>query len=115
MIYTTRRARIEAERAEKLALRSRRNKKFSMGLAGWATAASASVFGLAPANAALDDAPAPASSTSSTTSDSAGTYTVQSGDTLSKIAAAQGGSLDDAVSAGNRSTPSAVHHAHALP
>lgn len=109
MIYTTRRARIEAERAEKLALRSRRNKKFSMGLAGLATAASASVFGLAPANAALDDAPAPASSTSSTTSNSAGTYTVQSGDTLSKIAAAQGVSLDTLMSANNLSTTSVIY------
>lgn len=109
MIYTTRRARIEAERAEKLALRSRRNKKFSMGLAGLATAASASVFGMAPANAALDDAPAPASSTSSTTSNSAGTYTVQSGDTLSKIAAAQGVSLDTLMSANNLSATSVIY------
>src|SRR5690625_6302567 len=80
MTYTTRRARIEAEKAEALALRSRRNKKFSMGLAGLATAASATVFGVAPANAALEDTPAQASSTSSTSSTSsstAGTYTVQ--------------------------------------
>lgn len=109
MIYTTRRARIEAEQAEKLALRSRRNKKFSMGLAGLATAASASVFGLAPANAALDDAPAPASSTSSTASTSGSTYTVQSGDTLSKIAAAQGTSLDALMSANNLSASSIIY------
>src|SRR5699024_1398822 len=60
MTFTTRRARIEAEKAEQLALRSRRNKKFSMSVAGLATAASASFIGMAPANAAMDDVAAPA-------------------------------------------------------
>src|SRR5699024_11362174 len=102
MTYTTRRARIEAEKAEQLALRARRNKKFSLGVAGLATAASASLFGMAPANAALDDAPAPAaasSSSASTSSSSAGTYTVQAGDTLAKIASSQGVSVDSLLSA----------------
>src|SRR5699024_1893446 len=70
MTYTTRRARIEAEKAELIALRSRRNKKFSMGVAGLATAASASIFGMAPANAAIEDVPAQSSTTSSSTTSS---------------------------------------------
>ncbi|MGO1942409.1 MAG: hypothetical protein ACTH05_09655, partial [Yaniella sp.] len=65
MTFTTRRARIDAEKAEQLALRSRRNKKFSMSVAGLATAASASFIGMAPANAAMDDVAAPAASSSS--------------------------------------------------
>src|SRR5690625_2650485 len=109
MTYTTRRARIEAEKAEALALRSRRNKKFSMGLAGLATAASATVFGMAPANAALEDTPAQASATSSTSSSSAGTYTVQSGDTLSSIAGSQGVSLDELLSANDLSASSTIY------
>ena len=106
MTYTTRRARIEAEKAEALALRSRRNKKFSMGLAGLATAASATVFGMAPANAALEDTPAQASSTSSS---SAGTYTVQAGDTLSSIANSQGVSVDELLSANDLSASSTIY------
>ena len=109
MTYTTRRARIEAEKAEALALRSRRNKKFSMGLAGLATAASATVFGMAPANAALEDTPAQASSTSSTSSSSAGTYTVQAGDTLSSIANSQGVSVDELLSANDLSASSTIY------
>src|SRR5699024_3798053 len=106
MTYTTRRARIEAEKAEALALRSRRNKKFSMGLAGLATAASATVFGMAPANAALEDTPAQASSTSSS---SAGTYTVQAGDSLSSIANSQGVSVDELLSANDLSASSTIY------
>src|SRR5699024_353712 len=112
MTYTTRRARIEAEKAEALALRSRRNKKFSMGLAGLATAASATVFGVAPANAALEDTPAQASSTSSTSSTSSstgGTYTVQSGDTLNSISSSQGVSLDELLSANDLSASSTIY------
>lgn len=93
MTFTTRRERIEAEKAAKLALRSQRSKRFSLGVAGLATVASASLFGMTPANAAIEDVPAPASSTSST-SQSAGTYTVQSGDTLTSIANAQNVSLN---------------------
>lgn len=112
MTFTTRRARIEAEKAEQLALRSRRNKKFSMGLAGLATAASASFIGMAPANASMDDAPAPAaSSTSSSTasSNSTNTYTVQSGDTLATIANSQGVSLDSLLSANGLSTSDVIY------
>src|SRR5699024_4466300 len=109
MTYTTRRARIEAEKAEALALRSRRNKKFSMGLAGLATAASATVFGVAPANAALEDTPAQASSTSSTSSSTGGTYTVQSGDTLNSIASSQGVPLDELLSANDLSASSTIY------
>src|SRR5699024_10337723 len=112
MTYTTRRARIEAEKAEALALRSRRNKKFSMGLAGLATAASATVFGVAPANAALEDTPAQATSTTSTSSTSSstgGTYTVQSGDTLNSIASSQGVSLDELLSANDLSASSTIY------
>lgn len=116
MTYTTRRARIEAEKAEQLALRARRNKKFSLGVAGLATAASASLFGMAPANAALDDAPAPAaaSSSASTSSSSAGTYTVQAGDTLGNIASSQGVSLDSLLSANNMSTSDIIYPGQTL-
>lgn len=107
MSYTTRRARIEAEQAELIALRSRRNKKFSMGVAGLATAASASIFGMAPANAAIEDPPAQASS--STTSTSAGTYTVQAGDTLSSIANSQGVALNDLMNANGFSASSIIY------
>lgn len=107
MTYTTRRARIEAEKAEKLALRSQRSKRFSLGVAGLATAASASLFGMAPANAAIEDVPAPASASSTT--QSAGTYTVQSGDTLYKIASAQGVSLNGLMSENNLSSSSIIY------
>ncbi|GAA2043446.1 C40 family peptidase [Yaniella flava] len=109
MTYTTRRARIEAEKAELIALRSRRNKKFSMGIAGLATAASASIFGMAPANAAIEDVPAQSSTTSSSTTSSAGTYTVQAGDTLSSIANAQGVSLNDLMNANGLSASSIIY------
>lgn len=109
MTFTTRRARIDAEKAEQLALRARRNKKFSMGVAGLATAASASLFGMAPANAALEDTPAPAASTSSSSNTSAGTYTVQSGDTLSSIASSQGVSVDSLLSANNMSASDVLY------
>ncbi|NWN88085.1 MAG: C40 family peptidase [Micrococcaceae bacterium] len=109
MTYTTRRARIEAEKAELIALRSRRNKKFSMGVAGLATAASASIFGMAPANAAIEDVPAQSSTTSSSTTSSAGTYTVQAGDTLSSIANAQGVSLNDLMDANGLSASSIIY------
>lgn len=116
MTYTTRRARIEAEKAEQLALRARRNKKFSLGVAGLATAASASLFGMAPANAALDDAPAPAaaSSSASTSSSSAGTYTVQAGDTLAQITSSQGVSLDSLLSANNMSASDIIYPGQTL-
>ena len=45
MTYTTRRARIEAEKAEALALRSRRNKNSLWALRALAATASATVFG----------------------------------------------------------------------
>ncbi|HEY4556759.1 MAG TPA: LysM peptidoglycan-binding domain-containing protein, partial [Enteractinococcus sp.] len=112
MTYPTRRARIEAEKAEKLALRSKRNKRFTLGVAGLATAASASVFGMAPANAAIDDAPAPVASNTSASNTSeaaAGSYTVKSGDTLSKIANAQGVSLNALMSANNLSASSIIY------
>ena len=102
MTYPTRRARIEAEKAQQLALRSQRNKRFTLGVAGLATAASATLFGLTPANAAIDDSPAPASSTtqpaSTGGSTSASTYTVKAGDTLGKIAKQQGVSLNQLMS-----------------
>ena len=112
MSYPTRRARIEAEKAAALALRSTRSKKFSLGVASLATAASASFFGMAPANAALDDVPAPSGSQTSTTSQSsasAGTYTVQSGDTLSAIARSQGVSLDALMGANGLSASSIIY------
>ena len=109
MTYTTRRARIEAEKAELIALRSRRNKKFSMGVAGLATAASASIFGMAPANAAIEDVPAQSSTTSSSTTSSANTYTVQAGDTLSSIANSQGVSVNDLMSANDLSASSVIY------
>ena len=117
MSYPTRRARIEAEKAEKLALRSRRSKRFSLGVASLATAASASFFGMAPANAALDDAPAPASSqadTASQSSGSAGTYTVKSGDTLSAIASSQGVSLNELMNANGLSASSIIYPGNVL-
>src|SRR5699024_3142674 len=89
-----------------------RNKKFSMSVAGLATAASASFIGMAPANAAMDDAAAPAASSSSSTtasSSSAGSYTVQSGDTLASIANSQGVSLDSLLSANGLSTSSVIY------
>lgn len=112
MTFTTRRARIDAEKAEQLALRSRRNKKFSMSVAGLATAASASFIGMAPANAAMDDVAAPAASSSSSStasSSSAGSYTVQSGDTLASIANSQGVTLDSLLSANGLSTSSVIY------
>lgn len=112
MTFTTRRARIEAEKAEQLALRSRRNKKFSMSVAGLATAASASFIGMAPANAAMDDVAAPAASSSSSStasSSSAGSYTVQSGDTPASIASSQGASLDSLLSANGLGTSSVLY------
>lgn len=112
MSYPTRRARIEAEKAEQLALRSKRGKKFSLGVASLATAASATFFGMAPANAALDDVPAPSSSqadTASQSSSSAGTYTVQSGDTLSAIASSQGVSLNALMNANGLSASSIIY------
>ncbi|WP_022870985.1 C40 family peptidase [Yaniella halotolerans] len=112
MTFTTRRARIEAENAELLALRSRRNKKFSMGIATLATAASASFIGMAPANAAMDDAPAPATSSSSsdtTSNSSSGSYTVQTGDTLASIASSQGVALDALLNANGLSTSSVIY------
>src|SRR5699024_7089883 len=89
-----------------------RNKKFSMSVAGLATAASASFIGMAPANAAMDDAAAPAASSSSSTtasSSSAGSYTVQSGDTPASIASSQGVSLDSLLSANGLSTSSVIY------
>ena len=112
MSYPTRRARIEAEKAQQLALRSKRNKKFSLGVASLATAASATFFGMAPANAALDDVPAPSSAqadTASQSSSSAGTYTVQSGDTLAAIAHSQGVSLDELMNANGLSASSIIY------
>ena len=108
MTFTTRRERIEAEKAAKLALRSQRSKRFSLGVAGLATAASASLFGMAPANAAIEDAPAPAASSSST-NQSAGTYTVKSGDTLSSIASSQGVSLSALMSDNNVSGSTIIY------
>ena len=112
MSYPTRRARIEAEKAQQLALRSKRNKKFSLGVASLATAASATFFGMAPANAALDDVPAPSNAqadTASQSSSSAGTYTVQSGDTLAAIAHSQGVSLDELMNANGLSASSIIY------
>lgn len=113
MSYPTRRARIEAEKAAALALRSTRQKKFSMGLAGLATAASASLFGMAPANASMDDPVAPPAANGSTsaaaTSSTSATYTVQSGDTLSAIASAQGVSLNTLMSANSLSTSTIIY------
>lgn len=112
MTFTTRRARIEAEKAEQLALRSRRNKKFSMSLAGLATAASASFIGMAPANASMDDVAAPTASSSSSetaSSSSAGSYTVQAGDTLATIANSQGVSLDSLLTANSLSTSDIIY------
>ena len=108
MTFTTRRERIEAEKAAKLALRSQRSKRFSLGVAGLATAASASLFGMAPANAAIEDVPAPAASSSST-NQSAGTYTVKSGDTLSSIANSQGVSLSALMSDNNVSGSTIIY------
>lgn len=101
MTYPTRRARIEAEKAQQLAQRSQLTKRVSLGVAGLATAASATLFGTAPANAAIEDPPAAASSTSSTTTQSAGSYTVESGDTLASIASSQGVALDALMSENN--------------
>lgn len=112
MTFTTRRARIESEQAELLALRSRRTKKFSMSVATLATAASASFIGMAPANAAMDDAPAPAASSSSSntaSTNSTGAYTVQSGDTLASIANSQGVSLDALLNANGLNTSSTIY------
>ena len=111
MTYPTRRARIEAEQAEKLALRSQRSKRFTLGMAGLATAASASMFGLVPANAAIDDGHVPpASSTSQTAgSQTAGSYTVKSGDTLAAIASAQGVSLNQLMSTNNLSASTIIY------
>lgn len=63
MIYLTRRARIEAEKIQR---RGRRMRSMKLGVAGFATFAGVSVASIAPANA---------------------DHTVESGDTLSKIAA----------------------------
>ena len=112
MTFTTRRARIESEQAELLALRSRRTKKFSMSVATLATAASASFIGMAPANAAMDDAPAPAASSSSSntaSTNSTDAYTVQSGDTLASIANSQGVSLDALLNANGLNTSSTIY------
>ncbi|OAV60486.1 C40 family peptidase [Enteractinococcus helveticum] len=106
MTYPTRRARIEAEKAQLLAQRSHQSKRFSLGVAGLATAASATLFGMAPANAAIEDPPAAASSN---TTQSAGTYTVQSGDTLSAIAHSQGVSLSALMSENNLSGSSIIY------
>lgn len=106
MTYPTRRARIEAEQAEKLALRSQRSKRFTLGVAGLATAASASMFGLVPANAAIDDGPAPVASS---TSQTAGSYTVKSGDTLAAIASTQGVSLNQLMSANSLSASTIIY------
>ena len=106
MTYPTRRARIEAEQADKLALRSQRSKRFTLGMAGVATAASASMFGLVPANAAIDDGPAPVSSS---TNQAAGSYTVKSGDTLAAIASTQGVSLNQLMNANNVSASTIIY------
>lgn len=107
MSYLTRRARIEAERQS---LRHRRRRSFTIGAASLATAASASLVGVGPASASLED-PAPADSggnasvgPASSESSSAGTYTVQQGDTLAGIAASQGVSLDTLLEANDGST-----------
>jgi len=116
MTYPTRRARIEAEKAQMLAQRSQRSKRFSLGVAGLATAASATFFGMAPANAAIEDTPAPASasSTSANTAQSAGTYTVKAGDTLSSIASSQGVSLNALMSENGLSGSSIIYPGEVL-
>lgn len=117
MAYPTRRSLIAAE---KKAQRSRRRQSFSLGLAGIATVASASVAGLAPANASMEDnaavGPTANTTTSSTTagSTSSGTYTVKSGDTLARIAANHDVSLSTLMNANGLSASSTIYPGETL-
>lgn len=118
MEFVSRRARIEAE---KIARRSQLRRKVNLGTAGLFTIAGATMASLVPAQAALDDVPgtevssadvavgpdAGGISTSSTTASE--TYTVKSGDTLSKIANAHGTTVNKLVELNNMNVSDIIY------